>query len=401
MRTLSKLLPWLLLVAASTAQAGFSDDEIRIGLITDLRGMYSDIAGQGAVIAAEMAIEDYGGRIDGRPIRLLVADHQNDAEVALREAERLHREHGVDVFAEMVSSNTAIAIQRYAREHGLVTLHSGAASSVLTGAECSPTGVHWAYDTVALARGTVSAMLAEGARNWFFLTSDYPFGHTLEADAREVLHGYGISPAGNALHRFRGTDFSSELLSAQRSGADVIALANAGGDTRTAVRQAYELGVIQDGQELVGLLLFITDIRSLGLYVAGGLKMTTGFYWDYDEQTRAWSERFQRRAGSMPTMVQASVYSSLQHYFKAADAAGTDAGPAVVAKMRELPVEDFFARNGRLREDGRLVHDMYLVEVKRAVESRRAWDYLRVIRSIPGDEAFRALADSDCPYLQR
>ncbi|HEX5513837.1 MAG TPA: ABC transporter substrate-binding protein [Gammaproteobacteria bacterium] len=382
------------------ARAAISDGEVRIALLTDMRGIYSSVAGEGAVIAAEMAISDFGGKIRGKPIKLIVADHKSNGEVALRLAQELYREQKVDAFAEMVSSTTALPIQKFARDNNIVTLHSGAASASLTSEDCSPTGVHWAYDTISLARGTAQAIMDQGGGSWFFITADYAFGHQLEQDTRTVVEARGGKVVGTARHAFKSADFSSQLMQAQASGAKVVALANAGGDTLNAVRQAYEFGVIQGGQSLAGLLLFITDIRQLGLYVTGGLKLTTGFYWNYDQQTRQWSERFYQRAGAMPTMVQASVYSSLMHYFKAIEATGTDEPKTVIAKMRQMPVNDFFARNGKLRADGRMVHDMYLVEVKKASESTAAWDYFKVLKVIPGEQAFRPMEEGNCPHVR-
>ena len=389
----------ILFASAGLSQAAISDGEVRVGLLTDMRGVYKDVAGQGAVIAAEMAIEDFGGKAGGKPIKLIIGDHESNGEVAMRLAEKFYQEQKVDVFAEMVSSGTALPIQRFARDNGIVTLHSGAAAASLTSEDCSPTGVHWAYDTISLARGTAQAMMDQGGDSWFFLTADYAFGHQLEGDTRAVVEARQGKVFGSAKHPFKGTDFTPYLLEAQASNAKVVALANAGGDTLTAIRQAYEFGLMQGGQSLAGLLIFITDIRHLGLYVAGGLKLTTGFYWDFDEQTRAWSDRFYQRAGTRPTMVQASVYSSLMHYFKAIDETGTDQGKAVVDKMKEMPVNDFFARNGKIRRDGRMVHDMYLVEVKRPSESKGAWDYLKVLKIIPGEQAFRPMAEGKCAFV--
>lgn len=260
--------------------------------------------------------------------------------------------------------------------------------------------MHWTYDTAALARGTAQALLDEGRDSWFFVTADNQFGHQLEADVRRVLAAGGGSVLGEARHPVNGIYFSPYLLgSAQPSGAKAVALATSGSDAVTAIKEAYEFGVMQSGQQLVGLMLFISDVRQLGLYMAGGLKLTTGFYWNFDEATREWGRRFHQRAGFMPTMVQAGTYSALMHYFKAVDALGSDEGRAVVDKMKSMPVNDFFARNGSIRGDGRMVHDMLLVEVKRASESVGAWDYYKVLRIIPGDQAFRPMAEGACPYL--
>ena len=389
----------LLAAVPTLAAANFSDDEVRVAVLTDMRGVYSKVAGQGAAIAAEMAVEDVGGKVAGKKIRLFVEDHQSDGQIAIRLGQKLHKEHKVDAFIEMVSSSTALPLQRYAREHGIVTLHSGPASPALTSEECSPTGVHWAYDTYSLAAGTGRAMFDQGGDSWYFITADYAFGHSLEKDTRDVVLARGGKVNGSSLHPFKGTDFTPYLLEAQASGAKVIGLANAGGDTINAIRQAYEFGLTQGDQRLAGLLVFISEVRQIGLYVAAGLQLTTGFYWDMDDQTREWSKRFYERAGTMPTMVQAGVYSSMMHYFKAMEAAGTDEGKTVVAKMQELPINDFFARNGKLRRDGRMVHDMYLVEVKRPSEAKGAWDYYKVLKVIPGEEAFRPMSEGKCPHV--
>lgn len=384
--------------AGAPALADYSDGAVRIGLMTDLSAIYSDIAGQGAVIAAEMAVNDYGGEINGVPLELIVADHQSDGDMAEQKAERMIDE-GVDVFAELVSSSTALPVQARAAEEEIVVLVSGAASSSLTGELCSPTGFHWAYDTYALAAGTARAIVQEGGDEWYFVTADYSFGHALESDTSAFVTDAGGTVLGAARHEFQGSDFTDELLEAEASGAEVIGLANAGGDTINAVRQAYELGMVAGDRRLAGLLLFMSEIRDIGLYVASGLQLTTGFYWDMDDETREWSERFRARHGHPPTMVQASVYSSLMHYFEAVEAAGTDHGPTVAGELRGREVNDFFARNGVVREDGRLVHDMYLMEVKAASESSGTWDYLDLVTIIPGDEAYRPLEEGGCPHV--
>jgi len=402
MRALRFLLcAGLLAASAASFAATFSADEIRVALVTDLTGTYADIGGQGAVIAAEMAIADMGGKVGGKPIKLIVADVQDETHSALDTVQRLVDEQGVDVVAESAGSNAALSIQRLARERGTVALHIGAAAASLTGEDCSPTGVHWAYDSAALARATVGALSEQGGDSWFLLSSDDASGRQLEGDARVVVAAAGGTVAGVARYPAGTADVANQLRQARNSRARVVALANAGGDAIRAIRQAYELGLAEDGQSLAGLLVFVSDVRRLGLYVAGGLKFSTGFYWDLDPQTRAWSQRFRQRSGTMPTMVQAGVYSALTHYFKAVAAAGTDAGRPVVDKMKALPVQDFFARNGRVRRDGRMVHDMYLVEVKKPSESGDAWDYYRVLKVIPGEQAFRPLEEGRCPFVGR
>jgi branched-chain amino acid transport system substrate-binding protein len=388
-------------MAGAHAREPFTDNEVRVAVMTDLTGIYSDWGGQGMAVAAEMAIEDAGGSVAGKKIRLYVSDDRLDAKVALAEAERLRSEEHVDVIAGFVASNVALPVQAWAREHGVVTLVSGAASSDLTNKACSATGAHWTYDTYALANGSVNALVGDGADRWFFITADYAFGHILEAQAAAAVRANGRQVVGQVRAPYQGWDFSPQLRQAQQSGATMIALASAGVDTQRTIRQAYELGLSEHGQQVVGLLVFLTDIRSLGLYATQGLRFTTGFYWDYDDATRAWSQRYYQRTGAMPTMAQAGVYSSLSHYFKSIAAAGTDEGKAVVEKMKQLPVNDFFARNGVVRTDGRMVHDMYLVEVKRPSESKRAWDYLKVVKVIPGEAAFQPLSDSECPLVNQ
>lgn len=399
-----KLARWLgvavLISAASIAQADISDGEVRIGIITDMSSVYRQV-GRVADTAAEMAIEDFGGRVLGKPIRLYIRDHQLDPEVAMRHARDLHENYNVDAFLEMVGTNVALPLQRYAAENNILALHTGTAASILTNQACSPVGVHWVYDTYALAAGTAAAIMEQGAKTWFFITADYEFGKVLEADASAVIERMGGKVLGRALHPFRATDFTSQLLAAQRSGADVIALANAGDETVRAIRQAYELGITEGEQRLAALLATEQIPQSLGLYVSQGVLLTTAFSWTFDEQTRAWSERLRARSGATGTMFTAGIYSVVLHYLKAIEAAGTDEARAVIAKMRELPVNDVFARNGRLRPDGRMVHDMYLARVKAPHQSNAVVDYFEILQVIPGDKAFRPLEEGECPYLRQ
>lgn len=384
----------------AVADSAVVDNEINVGLLTDLEGIYSDLAGQGTMVAAEMAIEDFGGKLLGKEINLHVEHHNNDGELALKLAKKLHKEKKVDVFAELVSSGTAIPVQKYAKDNKLVTLIGGAASSSLTAKNCSPTGIHWAYDTYSLAIGTGKAIVQEGGKEWYFITADYAFGHSLQNDVSEVVKQNGGKVLGASLAPFKGTDFKPYIQAAMKSGAKIVGLANAGGDTHQAIRAAYEYGLANNGQSLAGLLMFLTDVRKLGIAATQGLQLTTGFYWNRDKDTRAWSDRFYIRHGARPTMVQASVYSSLTHYFKAVEAAGTDEATAVVRAMQKIPVNDFFAKNGKVREDGRMVHDMYLMRVKPPLEIEGAWDYLELVRVIPGDEAFRPISQ-ECPHVAK
>ncbi|HEY0836081.1 MAG TPA: ABC transporter substrate-binding protein [Azospirillum sp.] len=386
---------------AGTANAEISDNAVKIGLLTDMTGTYSDIAGPGAIAAAQMAIDDVGGKVAGKPVVLLTADHQNKPDIASNKAREWIDVEKVDVFAELVTTSVALAVNAIAKQANKISLVSGTASSRITNQDCFPGGVHWTYDTYAMAVGTGKAVVAEGGKSWFFLTADYAFGQNLQDDVAKVVKANGGEVKGAVKHPFPAQDFSSFLLQAQGSGAQVIGLANAGADTTNAIKSAAEFGITQGGQKLAGLLVFLSDIHSLGLQNAQGLMLTTGFYWDMDEKTREWSKRFQAKTGKMPTMVQAGVYSSLMHYFKAIEATGSDDTAAVMKKMKETKVEDFFARNGRIREDGRMVHDMYLAQVKKPAESKGPWDYYKIVRTIPAEEAFTPLSESQCPMVKK
>jgi branched-chain amino acid transport system substrate-binding protein len=390
-----------LTLAVGTAQAQISDGAVKIGVMTDLAGIYADLAGKGSVEAAHMAVADFGGKVKGMPIEVLVADHQNKADLASTLARQWYDVDKVDMITDLVTSSTALAVQEVAREKKRIDIVVTAGTSDLTGKFCSPTGIHYAYDTYALAKGTGGASVATGGDSWFFVTADYAFGHALERDTSEFVKQAGGKVAGNVNVPMGTTDFSSFLLQAQGSKAKVIGLANAGQDTINSIKQAVEFGITKGGQKLAGLLVFDSDVHALGLAVAQGLVLTTGFYWDRTDETRAFGKRFYAKMNAMPTMAQAGVYSAIMHYLKAIDAAGTDDAMTVMAKMRALPVNDFFAKDGRIREDGRVVHDLYLVEVKSPAESKYPWDYFKVLKTIPGDQAFRPLADGGCPYLKK
>jgi branched-chain amino acid transport system substrate-binding protein len=385
---------------AAFAAEKISDGVVKVGILTDMSGPYSNVAGQGSVVAAKMAIEDFGGKVLGKPIELVTADHLNKPDVAASKAREWFDSDKVDMIADLVTSSVGLAVQLVATEKNKIVMNSGAATAELTNKNCSPNGVHWAYDTYALANGTGNAMMKEGNDSWFFITADYAFGHALESDVTNVVKANGGKVLGSARHPLGALDFSSFMISAQSSGAKVIGLANAGTDLINSIKQAHEFG-LTNKQQLASLLMFVTDVDSLGLDVAQGLYLTGGFYWDMNPETRAWSKRFFARHKRMPTMIQAGVYSSMMHYFKAIQAAGTDDAPAVMAKMREMPVNDMFAKNGKLRADGRMVHDMYLFQVKKPSEFRYPWDYFKVIRTIPGDEAFRPLSKSECPLVRK
>jgi branched-chain amino acid transport system substrate-binding protein len=381
------------------AHAEISDNAVKIGVMNDQSGLYADLAGQGSVEAARMAVEDFGGNVNGAAIEVLSADHQNKPDVGSNVVRQWIDVEGVDVIVDVPTSSVALAVTEIVKEKDRVFLVSGAATTELTGAACSPNTIHWTYDTYALAVGTGRAMVQEGGDSWFFITADYAFGHQLEADTAAVVQEEGGQVLGSVRHPLSTADFSSYLLQAQGSGAKVIGLANAGTDTTNAIKQANEFGITQAGQQLASLLMFLSDVNALGLDVAQDLILTTGFYWDMNDETRAWSERFNERVGQMPTMVQAGVYSAVTHYLNAIQEAGSDQAKAVVEQMKATPVNDFFAKDGTIREDGRMVHDMYLARVKSPDESEGPWDYYEILRTIPGDQAYLPLSESKCPLV--
>ena len=386
-----------MMLLAAPAVAQVSDNVVKIGVLTDMSGAYSDLAVPGTVVATEMAVEDFGGKVLDMPIVVVSADHQNKADIAANKAREWGDTQQVDVFSELVTTSTALAVFEVAKQQNKIALVSGAASSPLTNDARIPTGLHWTYNTRALAVGTGAAVVAEGGDTWYFLTADYAFGQALQADVTKVVEAAGGKVLGASKHPFPASDFSSFILQAQASGAKVIGLANAGADTISAIKAANEFGVVAGGQKIAGLLVFLNDIHALGLETAQGLLMTVSFYWDLNDETRAWSKRFFERTGKMPSGIQAGQYSAVMHYLKAVQAAGTDNTDAVVAKMREMPVEDMFAMGGTLRSDGRMVHDMYLAQVKTPAESKGPWDYLKIIRTIDGEDAFGPLSESPCP----
>ncbi|MDE3011689.1 MAG: ABC transporter substrate-binding protein [Pseudomonadota bacterium] len=371
---------------------------IKIGVLTDMSGQYAAISGPGSVVAAQMAIDDFGGKVLGKPITLVSADHQNKADIGVAKAREWIDTQNVDMIADLVNSGVAIAVQKLGAEKHRITIVNGAGSTALTNKECSPFGVHYAYDTYAIAKGTATALAKQGLDSWFFLQADYAFGQALQSDAARIVTGLGGKVTGTVKHPFNTTDFASYLLQAQSSGAKVVGLANAGADFTNAVKQAREFGL---KQTIAGLLVFDTDIKALGLATAQGMKFTTAYTWELNAETEAFGKRFLAKHNAMPTMSQAGVYSSTMMYLNAVKAANSDDAEAVMKKMRELTVNDFFAKNGKLRPDGRFVHDMYLVEVKSPAESRSNWDQLKLVATIPGDQAFMPLAESTCPLIHK
>ena len=390
------------LLALAAGPAAAEDIPVKIGVLNDRSGVYADLAGEGSVIAARMAVEDFGAAAKGIKVEIVSADHQNKPDIASNIARQWIDQDGVDVIADVPTSSAALAVNEVVREKNKIFLVSGAASSDLTGPKCSPNTVQWTYDTWALAHGTGKAMVEHGGRKWFFITADYAFGQALERDTTAVVKAAGGEVVGSVKHPFPGQDFSSFLLQAQSSGAQVIGLANAGGDTINSIKQAAEFGITQGGQKLAGLLIFITDVHALGLQAAQGLVLTEAFYWDKDDGTRAFSKRFgERFGGKMPSMVHAGVYASVLHYLKAVDALKSKDPEAVMAKMKEMPTEDPLFGKGHIRIDGRHIHDMYLVEVKKPAESKGPWDYYKTLATIPADQAFRPLDQGDCPLVKK
>jgi branched-chain amino acid transport system substrate-binding protein len=384
-----------------TVKAQISDDLVRIGVLNDQSGLYADFGGPGSVIAARMAVEDFGGKVLDKPIDVVIGDHQSKADIGAAIARQWFDVDKVDMAIGFDNSSVALAVEQVALQKNRIAIAGAVATNTFTGKNCTPNEAAWLQDSYALTNTLARSVVGSGGDTWYFLTVDYAFGYSMEADASSAVLSSGGKVLGSVRHPLNSADFSSYLLQAQASGAKVIALANAGGDMINATKQANEIGLSRRGQTLVSMLAFITDIHSLGLAAAQGLRFITGFYWDRDNETRAWSKRFFDRHRRMPTSAQAAVYSAIRHYLRAIEAAGTDQAKAAMAKMREIPVNDFYVRDGKLREDGRLVHDMYFVEVKTPAESSGPWDYYKIIATIPGDRAFRPAGEDGCPIIKR
>ena len=385
-------------LGVADARAQISDNVVKIGVLNDQSGLYADLGGPGSVVAARIAVEDFGGTVLGKPVEIVFADHQNKSDVGVAIAREWFEVGNVDMAIGFDHSAVALAVEQLAYEKNRIAIAGAVGSTAFTGKSCTPTEASWIYDSYALTTSLAKAIVAEGRDSWFFITVDYAFGHSLEADATAAVKAAGGKVLGSVRHPLNTADFSSYLLQAQASGAKVVAFANGGGDMVNATKQANEFGLTKN-QTIVSLLVFNSDVHSMGLQAAQGLKFVTAFYWDRNDETRAWSKRFFDRQGRMPTMPQAAIYSAIRHYLGAIAAAGTDEAKAVMAKMRETPVNDFYVKNGRLREDGRLIHDMYFAQVKTPSESKGVWDYYKVLATIPGDQAFRPLAEGGCPLV--
>ncbi len=388
-------------LAAGAAHAQISDNVVRIGVMNDQAGTYADLAGPGSVVAAKMAIEDFKAAAKGMKVEVLVGDHQNKADVGSNIARQWYDVDKVDVIVDVPTSSVVLAVNEITKQKGKALIVSTGATSDLTGKACNANAIHWTYDTWMLANGTGSAIVKTGGDSWFFLTADYAFGHALERDTEAVVLKNGGKVTGKVRHPFPTADFSSFLLQAQSSKAKVIGLANAGADTINAIKQGAEFGVVKGGQQFAGLLVFLTDVHALGLNTAQGLLLTESFYWDLNDQTRAFAKRFGAlHKGAMPTMAHAGVYASVLHYLKAVEAAKTDDGTKVIAKMKELPTDDPAFGKGSIRADGRKIHPVYLFEVKKPSESKGPWDYYKVRATTPADQAFRPMADGGCPLVK-
>ena len=402
-RTLLSTLAATACLIGTTAQAQISDGIVKIGVLNDMSGLYSDITGPGSLVAAKMAVEDYL-KASGSKLKVEVvgADHQNNPDIGSNIPRQWYDTDKVDMIADVPTSSVGLAVAQITKEKGKLHLNSGSATADLSGKACNANTIHWTYDTWMLANGTGKAIVKSGGNTWFFLTADYAFGHALERDTEAVVTQNGGRVVGKVRTPFPTQDFSSFLLQAQASKAKIIGLANAGGDTTNSIKQAAEFGITKGGQNLAGLLVFLPDVHSLGLNTAQGLMLTETFYWDLNDQTRAWSKRFAAaNGGKNPSMVQAGVYSGVLHYLKAVDAAKTDDGTKVAAKMKELPTDDPLFGKGTIRADGRKIHPAYLFEVKKPSESKGPYDYYKLVATIPANEAFRPLADSDCPLVKK
>jgi branched-chain amino acid transport system substrate-binding protein len=384
----------LLLAGQASAQG------VKIGILNDQSGVYADYGGKNSVEAAKMAVEDFGGSVLGKPIEVVTADHQNKPDLATSIARRWYEVENVDMITELTTSSVALAVQELSKEKKKIDIVVGAATSRLTGDACTPYGFHWAYDTHALAVGTGGALVKAGGDTWFFMTADYAFGYALEKDTGEIVTQNGGKVLGSVRIPLNSSDFSSFLLQAQSSKAKIIGLANAGLDTTNSIKQAAEFGIVKGGQKLAGLLLTLAEVHGLGLEAAQGLVLTEGYYWDRDDKSREFANRYFKRTGRMPSMIQAGTYSATLQYLKAVKAANSKDSDVVAKKLKELPVDDMFAQGGKVLENGRMVHDLYLFEVKKPSESKKPWDYYKQLAVVPGDKAFPTAKDSGCPLTK-
>ncbi len=383
------------------AGAQVTDNVVKIGVLTDMAGVTADITGKGSLVAAQMAVQEFGSTVLGKPIQVISGDHQHKNDLGASIARQWYDTDKVDVIVDVPNSAIALAVQGIAKQSKKLVIFSGAGTTALTNEQCSPYGFHWTYDTYAMAHGTASAVVKAGGKSWFLLASDYAFGAQLAKDTSEVVLAEGGKVLGTLKHPLNLADFSSLLLQAQSSGANVIGIANAGNDTINAIKQAGEFGITQKGQSLAAMILMINDVHSLGLKAAQGTYLTTASYWDLNAKTRAWSKAFMEKTGAMPSMLQAGVYGSVLHYLKAVKAAGTDDADKVAAAMRSMAINDAFTENAKIREDGRVLRDMYLAKVKTPGNSKYAWDYFEIVRKIPATDSVMPLSESKCPLVAK
>jgi branched-chain amino acid transport system substrate-binding protein len=389
----------VLILLACVSLAGAQP--LRIGVLTDRNGMVSDVSGDGSVVAARLAVEDFGPTVLNRPIEVIVGDHQNKPDIGASIAREWFDQGGVQMIIDLPNSSVALAVERVANDHKKIMIASTGLAADITGKACISTGFQWATDTYALAHGIGNAVVKAGGKTWFLLTADYVFGKNLAADGTDAIVKAGGTVVGSALHPFDAAEFSSYLVAARASGAQVVGLANGAGDTINSIKQAHEFGIDTGGQRIAAFLLYITDVNAIGLDVAKGIYLVNSFYWDMDDATRAFSKRFAAlHRGRMPTFAQAAVYSGVYHYLRAVRAAGTDDGPVVAAKMKEMPVEDFYTHGAMVRADGRIMRDHYLFQVKSPAESKGPWDYFKLLATIPGADAVRPAAENPCPLLR-
>lgn len=391
----------LLALASTPLRAQISDDVVKIGVLTDMAGVTADITGKGSVIAAELAVKEFGGSVLSKKIEIIFADHQHKADVGTTIARQWMDVDKVDALVDIPNSAVALAIQSLAREKKKIVMYSGAGTTALTNEQCSPYGFHWTYDTYGVSHGTASAVVKAGGTSWFMLAADYAFGHQLQKDATDVVEANGGKVVGAVRHPLNNADFSSFLLRAQSSGAKVIGIANAGNDTVNAIKQAGEFGLVEHGQSLAALIFFLQDVHSLGLKATQGTYLTTASYWDLDDASRAWSKQFMERAGMMPSMLHAGVYGSVLHYLKAIKQAGTDDPDTVAAAMKAMPINDAFTKDATIRADGHVMRDMYLARVKKPADSKGPWDYFEIVRKIAPEETVWPLSESKCPMVKQ
>jgi branched-chain amino acid transport system substrate-binding protein len=388
-------------IAAPASAAGISDGKVKIGILNDQSGVYADFGGKWSVEAAKMAVEDFGGKVQGAPIEVIDADHQNKPDIASNIARQWYDTEQVDAIMELTTSSVALAVQGISKEKKKIDIVTGAATTDLTGKQCSPYGFHWAYDTHSQAVGTGGYLVEQGGNTWYFITVDYAFGYSLEQQTAQFVTAHGGKVLGEVRYPLGATDYSSFLLQAQSSGAKVIGLANAGLDTSNSIKQAAEFGIVQGGQRLAALLFTLSEVHGLGLKSAQGVALTEAWYWDRNDKSREFADRFFKRTGRMPNMIQAGTYSAVLQYLKAVDKAGTDDTEAVAKELHEMPVNDIFTDNGKVLANGSMIHDMYLYQVKKPEESKRDWDYYTYLATIPGDEAFMKAEESGCPLVSK